>query len=50
MVEWMLKTRSRAFGLIQGERYSLSKITKITNISKGTLGNLKKRDTPLNKV
>ena len=46
----MLKRRSQAFGLIQGKRYSLSEITKITNVSKGTLGNLKKHDTPLNKI
>jgi len=48
--EWTPKKRSRALGLIQGERHSLSEITTITNIPKGTLGDLKKRNTPLNKV
>jgi len=46
----MSKRRSWAFGLIQGEKHSLSEITKITNILKGTLVNLKKHNTPLNKV
>ena len=50
MVEWTPKRRSRAFGLFQSERHSLSEITKITNIPKGTLGNLKKRNTPLSKA
>ena len=49
MVQWTPKKRSRALGLIQGERHSLSEITKITNIPKQTLGDLKKRNTPLNK-
>ena len=49
MVEWTPKRRSRAFGLFQGARHSLSEITQITNIPKGTLGNLKKRNTPLSK-
>jgi transposase len=49
-VEWTPKQRSRAFGFIQGERHSLSEISQITNIPKGTLGNLKKCNTPLNKV
>jgi transposase len=35
---------------MQGGRHSLSEITQITNIPKGTLGCLKKRNTPLNKV
>src|SRR5436853_5164096 len=48
--EWTPKKRSRALGLIQGGRHSLSEITAITNIPKGTLGDLKKRNTPLNKV
>src|SRR5436853_6516030 len=47
--EWTPKRRSRALGLIQGRRHSLSEITQITNIPKRTLGNLKKRNTPLNK-
>jgi transposase len=48
-LEWTPKRRSRALGLIQGARHSLSEITQITNIPKGSLGNLKKRNTPLNK-
>ena len=44
--EWTPKRRSRALGLIQGRRHSLSEITQITNIPKGTLGNLEKRNTP----
>ena len=49
MVQWTPKKRSRALGLIQGGRHSLSEITKITNIPKQTLGDLKKRNTPLSK-
>src|SRR5579871_6947686 len=48
--EWTPKKRSRALGLIQGGWYSLSEITAIINIPKGTLGDLKKHNTPLNKV
>jgi len=48
-IEWTSKRRSRALGLTQGRRHSLSEITKITNISKGTLGDLKKRNTVLTK-
>ena len=47
--EWTPKRRSRALGLLQGGRHAFSEITQITNIPKGTLGNLKKRGTPLNK-
>jgi len=47
---WTPKWRSRALGLIEGGRHSLSEITTITNIPKGTLKQLKKRNTPLNKV
>src|SRR5579859_1884234 len=47
--EWTPKRRSRALGLLQGGRHAFSEITQITNILKGTLGNLKKCDTPLNK-
>ena len=49
-LEWTPKRRSRALGLIQGGRHSLSEITQITNIPKGLLGNLKKCNTPLNKA
>jgi transposase len=49
-LEWTPKRRSRALGLIQGDRHSLSEISHITNIPLGTLGDLKKRNTPLNKV
>ena len=49
-LEWTPKRRSRVLGLIQGGRHSLSEISQITNIPKGTIGNLKKRNTPLNKV
>ena len=49
-LEWTPKRRSRALGLIQGGRHSLSEISHITNIPKGTLGDLKKRNSPLNKV
>ena len=48
-IEWTPKRRSRALGLTQGGRHSLSEITKITNIPKGTLGNLRKRNNALNK-
>jgi len=48
--EWTPKRRSRALGLIKGGRHSLSEISQITNIPKGTLGDLKKRDTPLSKA
>jgi len=47
---WTPKRRSRALGLIQGDRHSLSEITKITNIPKSTLQHLKHRNTPLNKA
>jgi len=47
--EWTPKRWSRALGLIQGGRHSLSEISHITNIPKGSLGNLKKRNIPLNK-
>ena len=47
---WTPKRRSRALGLIEGGRHSLSEITTIINISKGTLKQLKKRNTPLSKV
>jgi len=47
--EWTPKRRSRALALIEGSRHSLSEISGITNIPKGSLGNLKKRNTPLNK-
>ena len=36
-------------GLIAGKRHSLSEITNITNIPKGTLGDLKKRGTEVTK-
>jgi transposase len=49
-LHWTPKRRSRALGLIEGGRHSLSEITTITNIPKGTLKHLKKRNTPLNKV
>jgi transposase len=49
-VEWTPKRRSRAFGLIQGARHTLSEISQITNIPLGTLGDLKKRNSPLSKV
>jgi len=48
--EWTPKHRSRALGLMQRARHSLIEIFKITNISKSTLGYLKKRGIPLNKV
>jgi hypothetical protein len=47
---WTPKKRSRALGLIEGGLHTLSEITHITNIPKGTLKHLKKRNTPLNKV
>jgi len=40
--KWSPKTRNMALGLIVGGRHSLRKITNITNIPKGKLGNLKK--------
>ena len=48
--EWTPKQRSRALELIKGGRHSLSEISQITNIPKDTLGDLKKRDTPLSKA
>jgi hypothetical protein len=48
-LDWSPKRRSRALGFQSG-RHSLSEISQITNIPKGSIGNLKKRDTPLNKV
>jgi len=48
--EWTPKRRSRALGLMQGALHSPMEISKITNIPKSTLGHLKKRGTPLNKV
>src|SRR5271154_3502069 len=47
---WTPKKRSRALGLIEGGLHTLSEITQITNIPKGTLKHLKKRNTSLNKV
>ena len=47
---WTPKRRSRALGLLEGGRHSLSEITHITNIPNGTLRHLKKHNTPLNKV
>jgi len=47
---WTPKRRIRALGLIQGRRHSLSEISQFTNIPKGTIGDLKKGNTPLNKV
>lgn len=49
-LEWTPKRRSRALELIQGGWHSLSEKSHITKISKGLLGNLKKRNTSLNKV
>jgi len=48
--EWTPKQRSRALGLIQGGQHSLSEISYIADIPKDIFGNLKKRNTPLNKV
>jgi len=47
--EWSPRNRNIALGLIAGDRHSLSEITKITNIPKGTLGDLKKRGTDITK-
>ena len=49
MVQWTPKKQSRVLGLIQGDRHSLSKITKITNIPKQTLEDRKKCNTPWSK-
>src|SRR5438046_338938 len=48
--EWTPKSRNRFLGLMQGGRHSLPEISNITNIPKSTLGDLKKRGTPLNKA
>ena len=48
--EWTPKRRSIALGLIQGSQHSLSEISHIADIPKDTFGNLKKHNTPLNKV
>src|SRR5437762_4138171 len=47
--EWSPGRRYKALGLIEGGRHSLREITNITNIPKGTLGDLKKRDTGISK-
>jgi hypothetical protein len=47
--EWSPTRCNHALGLIAGGRHSLSKITSITNIPKGTLGDLKKRGTGISK-
>lgn len=41
--EWSPESRNRSLGLITGKRHSLSEITNITGMPKGTLGDLKKR-------
>jgi len=47
--EWSPGRRYKALGLIEGGRHSLREITNITNIPKGTLGDLKKRNTGISK-
>jgi hypothetical protein len=47
--KWSPRRRNIALGLIAGNRHSLSEITNITNIPKGTLGDLKKRGTGVTK-
>ena len=47
--EWSPKMQNMALGLIAGGQHSLREITNITNIPKGTLGDLKKRGTPISK-
>jgi len=47
--EWSPGRRYKGLGLIEGGRHSLWEITNITNIPKGTLGDLKKRDTGISK-
>jgi len=47
--EWSPNQRSMALGLIKGRRHSLDEITQITNIPNGTLMDIKKRDTVINK-
>src|ERR1700689_4646713 len=49
-LEWAPKRRSRALGLIEGRRHSLSEINHITNISNRTFRSLRKRNALLNKV
>jgi len=48
--EWTPKRWSRALGLIKRGRHSFSEISQITKISRGTLEDLKKRDTSLSKA
>ena len=47
--EWSPRRRNQALGLMAGSWHSLSEITSITNIPKGTLGDLKKRGTGISK-
>jgi transposase len=49
-VEWTPKKRSRALGLMEGRRHSMSEISQMTNIPERTLYSLRKRNNPLNKV
>jgi hypothetical protein len=45
---FVIEPRS-TLGLALGDRYSLSEISQITNIPKGTISDIKKRKSPLNK-
>ena len=47
--EWSSEQRCKALGLIEGKRHSLSEITNIVNIPKGTLSDIKKRGTGISK-
>jgi transposase len=47
--EWSEGQRYKALGLIEGKRHSLSEITDIVNIPKGTLSDIKKRGTGISK-
>ena len=47
--EWPPEQRWQALGLMRGKKHALSEITQITNIPKGTLGDLRKRGTGVTK-
>ena len=47
--EWSSNMQSKVLGLIDGQRHSLADITKVTNIPKSTVYDIKKRSTAVSK-
>jgi Transposase len=47
--EWSPRRRGMALGLMRGKRHTLADISRITNIPKGTLNGIKKRDRVISK-